>query len=221
MSAPGTARVSPSRYWYRSVFAAATRHCDLVLSAPPSSVQWGRSRPLSAEEGRQRVSDRNRLEPHRDRGRHHGALGHRRHHLPQAPRSALSPGGRVGPNAMVMINAAGKIEMVNAQAERLFGYDRSRAARQPIEMLVPDVFARATRGCAAHSSRIPFTSDGRGPRSVWTEEGRQRVPHRNRPEPDRNRRRHHGAVGHRRHHLRASAWRSASAKWSNPPRMRW
>ena len=32
------------------------------------------------------------------------------------------------PNAMVMINRAGKIEMVNAQAERVFGYDRERDA---------------------------------------------------------------------------------------------
>ncbi|MGX9963488.1 PAS domain S-box protein [Roseomonas sp. F4] len=41
------------------------------------------------------------------------------------------------PNAMVMINAAGLIEMVNAQAERVFGYARDEMLGQPIEMLVP------------------------------------------------------------------------------------
>jgi PAS domain S-box-containing protein len=44
------------------------------------------------------------------------------------------------PNAMVMINAAGRIEMVNAQAERVFGYDRSEMLGQPVERLVPERF---------------------------------------------------------------------------------
>ncbi len=41
------------------------------------------------------------------------------------------------PNAMVMINGAGNVEMVNTQAERMFGYDRKEMLGQPIEMLVP------------------------------------------------------------------------------------
>ena len=44
------------------------------------------------------------------------------------------------PNAMVMINARGHIEMVNAQAERVFGYARAELLGQPVEMLVPDRF---------------------------------------------------------------------------------
>jgi PAS domain S-box-containing protein len=46
------------------------------------------------------------------------------------------------PNAMVMIGATGLIEMVNAQTERMFGYDRSELLGQPIEMLVPERFRR-------------------------------------------------------------------------------
>ena len=42
------------------------------------------------------------------------------------------------PNAMVMINADGLIEMVNAQAERLFGYPRGEILGRPVEMLVPE-----------------------------------------------------------------------------------
>jgi two-component system, sensor histidine kinase PdtaS len=41
------------------------------------------------------------------------------------------------PNAMVMINQAGMIEMVNAQAERVFGYERSEMLGRSVEMLVP------------------------------------------------------------------------------------
>ena len=44
------------------------------------------------------------------------------------------------PNAMVMINAAGRIEMVNAQAERVFGYPRADLLGHPIEILVPKRF---------------------------------------------------------------------------------
>ncbi len=44
------------------------------------------------------------------------------------------------PNAMVMANAAGLIEMVNAQAERVFGYSRQEMLGQPVEILVPERF---------------------------------------------------------------------------------
>jgi two-component system, LuxR family, sensor kinase FixL len=41
------------------------------------------------------------------------------------------------PNAMVMINRAGEIVMVNAQAEQVFGYSRAELLGQPVEVLVP------------------------------------------------------------------------------------
>jgi two-component system, LuxR family, sensor kinase FixL len=44
------------------------------------------------------------------------------------------------PNAMVMINRAAEIVMVNAQAERVFGYGRAELLGQPVEMLVPERF---------------------------------------------------------------------------------
>jgi PAS domain S-box-containing protein len=46
------------------------------------------------------------------------------------------------PNAMVMINQRGQIEMVNAQAERVFGFARDEMLHQSIEMLVPERFRR-------------------------------------------------------------------------------
>ncbi len=44
------------------------------------------------------------------------------------------------PNAMVMVNHHGSIEMVNTQAERLFDYSRAEMLGQKIEILVPDRF---------------------------------------------------------------------------------
>jgi PAS domain S-box-containing protein len=68
------------------------------------------------------------------------------------------------PNAMVMIDAAGRIEMVNTQAERVFGYARSEMLGQSVEMLVPERF----RG--GHSAlRATFFAD---PRSRPMGEGR-------------------------------------------------
>jgi nitrogen fixation negative regulator NifL len=49
------------------------------------------------------------------------------------------------PNAIVMVNQEGKIVLVNAQTENLFGYAREELIGQPVEMLVP------ARLRAAHS----------------------------------------------------------------------
>jgi PAS domain-containing protein len=70
------------------------------------------------------------------------------------------------PNAMVMINERGSIAMVNAQAERVFGYARAEMLGQAIEMLVPERF----RGPSSESapvllSRSSVPADG-GPRRL-------------------------------------------------------
>jgi PAS domain S-box-containing protein len=44
------------------------------------------------------------------------------------------------PNGMVMIDGAGKVVLVNAEVEKLFGYSRDELLGQPIEVLVPERF---------------------------------------------------------------------------------
>ncbi len=53
------------------------------------------------------------------------------------------------PNAMVMSNSGGIIEMVNAQAERVFGYDRAEILGHPVEMLIPERFRHHHPGMRA------------------------------------------------------------------------
>ena len=44
------------------------------------------------------------------------------------------------PNAMIMIDAEGKIDLANAQVESVFGYTRQELVGHPLEMLVPEWF---------------------------------------------------------------------------------
>ena len=50
------------------------------------------------------------------------------------------------PDAMVCVAASGRITMVNAQAERLFGYQRRELEGQFVEVLVPETARAAHPG---------------------------------------------------------------------------
>ncbi len=50
------------------------------------------------------------------------------------------------PSAMIMVNAEGRITLVNTQTENLFGYSRGELLDQPMEMLVPERYRGAHPG---------------------------------------------------------------------------
>jgi hypothetical protein len=59
------------------------------------------------------------------------------------------------PDAMVCAGADGRIALVNAQAEQLFGYSRDELAGQPVEMLVPEGVRDAHPGHRAEYAADP------------------------------------------------------------------
>jgi PAS domain S-box-containing protein len=59
------------------------------------------------------------------------------------------------PNAMVLVNPDGRIVLVNAQTEAVFGYSREELLRQPVELLVPERFRSVHLGLRSHFSSSP------------------------------------------------------------------
>ena len=62
------------------------------------------------------------------------------------------------PDALVMVDERGVIELVNAQTEKLFGYDRGDLMGRDVEVLVPDGLRQAHR---AHRTRYRAAPDAR------------------------------------------------------------
>lgn len=61
------------------------------------------------------------------------------------------------PDAMVIVNANGKIVLVNAQTEKLFGYNRKELLGQPVELLMPPRFRdghSSQRESYSHNPRV-------------------------------------------------------------------
>jgi PAS domain S-box-containing protein len=62
------------------------------------------------------------------------------------------------PDATVIVSEAGRIQLVNAQAEKMFGYARTQLVGQPLEVLLPERFRAAH---ALHMSRFFVNPDAR------------------------------------------------------------
>ena len=89
------------------------------------------------------------------------------------------------PDAMVMLGEDGKIALVSAQTEKLFGYPRSELLGQPIEVLVPPRFREHHPALRREYFSAPRPRPmGAGRRPCGAAPRRHRIRRRDQPEPD-------------------------------------
>ena len=121
------------------------------------------------------------------------------------------------PDAMVIVNRAGDIVLVNAQTEQLFGYGRDEMLGQPVEMLIPERFRSSTPSTARSTPRPRPCARWVWGRALRSAHRRRRVPGRGQPEPAGDGGRPAGHQRHPRRH-RPQAGRGGDSPPQRRPR---
>ena len=76
------------------------------------------------------------------------------------------------PDAMVVVDEAGEIVLLNVQAEKQFGYRRDELVGQKVNNIIPEGLCR-TADCRRYPNRggSAGTADRHGDRALWAAEG--------------------------------------------------
>ncbi len=120
------------------------------------------------------------------------------------------------PDAMVVVNQAGEIVLLNLQAEKRFGYRRDELLGQKVTNIIPEGFAeRLIADDLRSCGRRAGAADRHGDRADGAAQGWQRVPDRDHAEPAGKRRGHPGDGSNPRHQ-RAQGGRKASGADGGP-----
>jgi PAS domain S-box-containing protein len=99
------------------------------------------------------------------------------------------------PDGMLVVDREGKIILVNAELERLFGYKREELIGQAMEMLMPQRFKDRHPGHRkSFFCRSPRAAYGIRCGTIRVAQGRYRVSHRHQSQPARDRRGHAGRL---------------------------
>ena len=120
------------------------------------------------------------------------------------------------PDAMVVVDVGGKIVLLNAQAEKKFGYCRNELIGQKVTNIIPEGFAERLLSDGTRSTAAALAQQiGTGIELRGAAQGRQRVSPGDHAQPARQRGRNSGDGGHPRHH-RAQGRGSASGTNGGP-----
>ena len=105
------------------------------------------------------------------------------------------------PDAMVVVNQAGEIVLLNVQAEKQFGYRRDELVGQQVTNIIPEGFAERLIADDLRSAEDALAQQiGTGHRAHRAAQGRQRVSDRDHAEPAGERRGNPGDGRDPRHH---------------------
>jgi PAS domain S-box-containing protein len=78
------------------------------------------------------------------------------------------------PDAMVVVDQAGQIVLLNVQAERQFGYHRNELLGQKVKNIIPEGFAERLIADGTRTAAEALAQQiGTGIETHWTEEGRK------------------------------------------------
>ena len=92
------------------------------------------------------------------------------------------------PDAMVLVGDDGRMVLVNAQTEKLFGYARAELLGNTVDMLVPPRFrGKHPQQRSQYFADSQGPPDGRGPGALRPAQRQQRISRRDQPEPHRDR----------------------------------
>ena len=117
------------------------------------------------------------------------------------------------PDAMVVVNQAGDIVLLNLQAEKQFGYRRDELLGQKVTNIIPEGFAERLVADGLRSAEDALAQQiGTGIELTGAAQGWQRVPHGAHVEPAGERRRDPRHGRHPRHQRRATPPKPNSCK---------
>ncbi len=104
------------------------------------------------------------------------------------------------PDAMVVVNVAGEIVLLNVRAEKEFGYRRDELVGQKVKNIIPEGFAERIIADGTRSAADALAQQiGTGIELIARRKDGSRVSHRDHAEPARKPRRNSGDRGHPRH----------------------